>query len=64
MSQDIFIEICETLRLAKLKKYSTDELLAELKSRGVSIESKRPNGHLKTREQATRDGSPNGEPTQ
>ena len=39
MSKDIFVEICETLRLAELKRYTDAELLAELQSRGVSIET-------------------------
>ena len=31
--QDPFIAICESLRLHELTRYSTDELLAELKRR-------------------------------
>ena len=34
--QDPFIEICESLRLHELTRYSTDELIAELKRREVA----------------------------
>ena len=35
--KDVFIEICESLRLHELTRYSTDELLIELECRGVVI---------------------------
>ena len=35
--QDPFIAICESLRLHELTRYSTDELIAELKRRDVDV---------------------------
>ena len=35
--QDPFIEICESIRLHELTKYTTPELIAELKRREVDV---------------------------
>lgn len=37
--QDPFTEICESIRLHELTKYTTDELRAELKRREVDVDS-------------------------
>ena len=35
--QDPFLAICESLRLHELTRYTTDELIAELKRREVDV---------------------------
>ena len=35
--QDPFLAICESLRLHELTRYTTDELIAELKRRDVDV---------------------------
>ena len=37
--QDPFLAICESLRLHELTRYTTDELIAELKRRDVDVSS-------------------------
>ena len=37
--QDPFLVICESLRLHELTRYSTDELIAELKRRETDVSS-------------------------
>ena len=37
--QDPFLAICESLRLYELTRYTTDELIAELKRREMDVSS-------------------------